>query len=158
MGCRDIRPSVFPSLVCSYGMQWTMRLRVDRAGPDGGPLCVEIFLGVVVVALGHNGPSEPWFSRSRPRVHQKKKANDGREKTNKKGLKLTRRGEHISHFGGILVQLEWSLNLNWRAQDSIQRKVQRKPYRESSTHGDIVDVVCPTVKRRIFDDRREIKK
>jgi len=88
----------------------------------------------------------------------KKRRTTAEKKTNKKELKLTRRGEHILHFGGILVQLEWSLNLNWRAQDSIQRKVQRKPYRESSTHDGIADVECPTVKRRIFDERREIKK
>lgn len=69
---------------------------------------------------------------------------DSRER--KKKLKLTSRTEHIFNFGGmILVQLERSLNLNRRAQDSPQADVERKPCGESSTHTDIDDVVCPTV-------------
>lgn len=72
----------------------------------------------------------------------------------KKKLKLTSRTEHIFDFGGmILVQLEWSLNLNWRAQDTPQAEVQRKPCDESSTHDGIDDVVCPTVEGRIFDNK-----
>jgi hypothetical protein len=78
---------------------------------------------------------------------------DGQEKQRK--LKHTRRSRYIIHFGDILlVQLDW--NLNRRAQDPTQPEVQRKPRRESSTHGGIVYVVCPVVGYRTLDNRREI--